>query len=95
MRVIAAKVYLVRAGPGDPELLTRRAVIRLRAADLISMHDISLDIGPTRHGITRAWRSYQASNASGSACRNRPASRIVYPLFQFALVPARPPHRHG
>ncbi len=24
----------------------------LRAADLISMHDISLDIGPTRHGLT-------------------------------------------
>jgi len=30
----------------------------LRAADLISMHDISLDIGPTRHGITRGRTIY-------------------------------------
>ncbi len=30
----------------------------LRAADLISMHDIPLDIGPTRHGITRGRTIY-------------------------------------
>ncbi len=30
----------------------------LRAADLISMHDISLDLGPTRHGITRGRTIY-------------------------------------
>ena len=30
----------------------------LRAADLISMHNISLDIGPTRHGITRGRTIY-------------------------------------
>jgi catechol 2,3-dioxygenase len=30
----------------------------LRAADLISMHDISIDIGPTRHGITRGRTIY-------------------------------------
>lgn len=30
----------------------------LRAADLISMHDISVDIGPTRHGITRGRTIY-------------------------------------
>ena len=27
-------------------------------ADLIAMHDISLDIGPTRHGITRGRTIY-------------------------------------
>ena len=30
----------------------------LRAADLISMHDIALDLGPTRHGITRGRTIY-------------------------------------
>ncbi|MGD9600931.1 MAG: catechol 2,3-dioxygenase [Gammaproteobacteria bacterium] len=30
----------------------------LRAADLISMHDLSLDLGPTRHGITRGRTIY-------------------------------------
>jgi catechol 2,3-dioxygenase len=30
----------------------------LRAADLISMHDISIDIGPTRHGFTHGQTIY-------------------------------------
>ena len=30
----------------------------LRAADLISMHDIALDIGPTRHGLTHGQTIY-------------------------------------
>jgi catechol 2,3-dioxygenase len=30
----------------------------LRAADIIAMHDISLDLGPTRHGITRGRTVY-------------------------------------
>ncbi len=30
----------------------------LRAADIISMHDLSLDIGPTRHGLTHGQTIY-------------------------------------
>lgn len=30
----------------------------LRAADIISMHDMSLDIGPTRHGLTHGQTIY-------------------------------------
>jgi uroporphyrin-III C-methyltransferase len=38
----AGFVSLVGAGPGDPELLTRRAVARLRAADLV-LYDALID----------------------------------------------------
>lgn len=39
----------------------------LRAADLISMHDISLDIGPTRHGLTHGQTIY-FFDPSGNRC---------------------------
>ena len=35
-------VWLVGAGPGDPGLLTRKAIARLRAADLV-LYDALID----------------------------------------------------
>lgn len=39
----AGKVYLVGAGPGDPELLTLKAVKALRAADVLLVDDLVSD----------------------------------------------------
>ena len=37
------KVYLVGAGPGDPELLTLKAVKALRAAEVLLVDDLVSD----------------------------------------------------
>ena len=43
MSTHAGKVYLVGAGPGDPELLTLKAVKALRAADVLLVDDLVSD----------------------------------------------------
>ena len=62
-------VYLVGAGPGDPELLTRKALGRLRGADLV-LYDALVDdrvVALAR----RAQRFFVGKRAGRMRCRSR------------------------
>jgi len=58
-------VSIVGAGPGDPELLTRKAIARLRAADLV-LYDALVDIRVLRFA-KRAHRFYVGKRAGRHA----------------------------
>jgi catechol 2,3-dioxygenase len=53
----------------------------LRAADIMSMNKVSIDIGPTRHGITRGTTIY-FFDPSGNRLRNLLRRLLVLPRLQ-------------
>ena len=58
-------VSLVGAGPGDPALLTRKAVMRLRAADLV-LYDALVDERVLR--LARRAQRFFVGKRAGTAC---------------------------
>jgi uroporphyrin-III C-methyltransferase/precorrin-2 dehydrogenase/sirohydrochlorin ferrochelatase len=68
-------VSLVGAGPGDPELLTIRAVDRLRAADLV-LYDALVDRAALRHAPQARW-AYVGKRAGRHSIEQETIERVM------------------
>jgi uroporphyrin-III C-methyltransferase/precorrin-2 dehydrogenase/sirohydrochlorin ferrochelatase len=72
---VIGKVYLVGAGPGDPGLLTRKAVACLRAADLV-LYDALVDEGVLRLA-RRAQRFFVGKRAGRQALAQEEIQQLL------------------
>lgn len=68
-------VSLVGAGPGDPELLTLRAVARLQAADLV-LYDALVDRAALRHAPRARW-AYVGKRAGRHSISQETIQRLM------------------
>ena len=68
-------VSLVGAGPGDPELLTVRAVARLRAADLV-LYDALVDRAVLRYAPQARW-AYVGKRAGRQSISQETIERVM------------------
>ena len=75
------EVIIVGAGPGDPELLTMRAVRELQAADVI-LYDSLVTPEVLALGRREARRILVGKRARGNACRQEAISALVVELAQ-------------
>lgn len=71
----SGRVSLVGAGPGDPELLTLKAVRRLEEADLV-LYDALVDTETLRHAA-RARRFFVGKRAGRPAIRQDAINRLM------------------
>ena len=68
-------VSLVGAGPGDPDLLTLRAVDRLRGADLV-LYDALVDRAALRHAPQARW-AYVGKRAGRHSIEQETIERVM------------------
>jgi uroporphyrin-III C-methyltransferase / precorrin-2 dehydrogenase / sirohydrochlorin ferrochelatase len=68
-------VSLVGAGPGDPDLLTLRAVDRLRSADLV-LYDALVDRAALRHAPQARW-AYVGKRAGRHSIEQETIERVM------------------
>jgi len=78
-RPAVGEVVIVGAGPGDPELLTMRAVRELQAADVI-VYDRLVTAGVLELGRREARRVHAGKEGHGAACRQEDISALVVDL---------------
>ena len=78
----AGKVYLVGAGPGDPELLTLKAVRALAAADVV-LYDALIDPAVLAHARPGARRIHVGKRGG---CESTPQAFIERLMVQEALA---------
>jgi uroporphyrin-III C-methyltransferase len=74
------KVFLIGAGPGDPELITLKAVRALGTADVVLVDDL-VDRRVLAHARSDA-RVIEAGKRGG--CKSTPQAFIVRKMIQFA-----------
>jgi uroporphyrin-III C-methyltransferase/precorrin-2 dehydrogenase/sirohydrochlorin ferrochelatase len=73
------EVVIVGAGPGDPELLTMRAVRELQAADVI-VYDRLVTAGVLELGRREARRVHVGKEGHGAACRQEDIVALLIDL---------------
>lgn len=71
---MTGKVYLVGAGPGDPELVTRRGARRLAEADLV-LYDALVHPGVLEHCAPSAERVFVGKRAGRAGARQAEINR--------------------
>lgn len=76
---LQGKVYLVGGGPGDPELLTMKAVRLLAAADVV-VHDNLVSAGVLAHARADADRIYVGKKAGNHALPQLDINQLLVDL---------------
>lgn len=76
------KVYLIGAGPGDPELLTLKAVHALEQADVV-LYDALVDPRMLLHA---RWNARRIPVGKRAGCKSTPQSFIEHLMIQEALA---------
>jgi len=76
---VAGEVVIVGAGPGDPELLTLKAMRELQAADVI-IYDRLVTPGILELGRREARRIHVGKEGHGASCRQEDINALVVDL---------------
>jgi len=82
MAMKSGKVYLIGAGPGDPELLTLKAVRALKQADVV-LYDALVDSRILTHA---RWSARRIPVGKRAGCKSTPQSFIERLMIQEALA---------